>query len=65
MSEQEQESEPTPDGEPAAFDEDPPVDPEKAQVGNSKAQFFMPDDTEAADQDEEEGAGGESGPSRG
>lgn len=49
----------------APFDEDPPVDPEKAQVGNSKAKFFMPTDNEAAEQDEEEGVGEESGPSRG
>ena len=50
---------------PAPFDEDPPVAPDRREVGNSKATFFMPSDTEAEDQDEEEGAGGESGPSRG
>lgn len=38
--------------EPAPFDEEPPVEPGKPQVGNSKAEFFMPTDNE--DETEEE-----------
>ncbi len=44
-------------GESAVFDENPPVDPSKPQVGNSKARFFVPRD---ADEDgSEEGVGSE------
>jgi hypothetical protein len=40
-------------GESAAFDENPPVDPSEPQVGNSKARFFVPGD-ELKDSSEEE-----------
>ena len=38
----------------APFDENPPVDPGQAQVGNSKARFFMPREGEQG-QGEDEG----------
>ena len=37
----------------APFDENPPVDPGQAQVGNSQARFFMPRDEEADDEGDE------------
>ncbi len=39
------------------FDEDPPVNPGKAQVGNSKARFFVPRD----DEEDETPEGGDEG----
>lgn len=40
----------------ATFDEDPPVDPSKAQVGNSKARFFVPQGEVKDDSEEEAGS---------
>lgn len=51
-----------PKTEPAPFDEDPPVDPEKPQVGNSRAKFYMPEEPEgtgAGDTGEAESSGEE------
>jgi hypothetical protein len=47
---------------PEPFDQNPPVDPSQPQVGNSRAQFFMPqEENEGADEDaaEEEDEAGE------
>ena len=43
--------------EEAPFDADPPVDPSRPQVGNSKARFFLPRDDRPQDEprDGEEG----------
>ena len=37
----------------APFDENPPVDPGQAQVGNSKARFFTPREEESGDEGDE------------
>jgi hypothetical protein len=37
----------------AAFDENPPVNPGRAQVGNSKARFFMPREGEQGEGEDE------------
>ncbi len=39
------------------FDDDPPVDPTQAQVGNSKARFFVPRDEETGEPREGQGEG--------
>ena len=43
------------EGAPEPFDQNPPVNPSQPQVGNSRAQFFMP--CEESEGDEDEGAG--------
>ena len=50
-----QQDETATDGTP--FDADPPVDPGQAQVGNSKAKFFVPRDEETGEAEEEQGEG--------
>lgn len=50
-----QQEEPVGQGTP--FDEDPPVDPGEAQVGNSKARFFVPRDEETEEAEEGQGEG--------
>jgi hypothetical protein len=44
-------------GDGTPFDEDPPVDPSEAQVGNSKARFFVPRDEETGEAEEGQGEG--------
>lgn len=41
--------------EEAPFDANPPVDPTQPQVGNSKAQFFLPSEDERQDEAREDG----------
>jgi hypothetical protein len=50
------------DREEAPFDENPPVDPSTAQVGNSNARFFMPKDDDEEEGDEGGDVSGGEGP---
>jgi hypothetical protein len=53
--------EPRATGDPEPFDQNPPVNPEEPQVGNSRARFFMPSESkdEEAEAEGDADAGGE------
>jgi hypothetical protein len=63
MREEQEQAEPADAGDeaddaPEPFDQNPPVNPSEPQVGNSRAQFFMPreegeEDDEQPDEEEE------------